>query len=73
MWWWFLLWILVIFVLLSAGNWYGYRRSYYGAGGVVGLWAVLFILFWLAILSPGRGGVGTAGGGRTVAGVAKHS
>ena len=49
MWW----WILLTFVLLSAGNWYGYRRSYYGAGGVVGLWAVLFVLFWLAILFAG--------------------
>ena len=32
MWFWFALWVVVLLVLLSGGSWFGYRRSYYGAG-----------------------------------------
>ncbi len=41
------------FALLSGAGYYGYRRSYYGPGGAIGLLVRLFVLFWLAIAFAG--------------------
>ncbi len=53
MWWWFVLWVVVIWLLLSSLGYYGYTRSYYyssyGPAGGIGLLVVLFIIFWLVI------------------------
>jgi hypothetical protein len=44
-WWWFIVWVVIIAVLFSGGGWYGYRRSYYGAG--IGYLLLLIALVWL--------------------------
>ena len=53
MWWWFILWLAAVFMLLSGSGYYGYHRSYYGAGGAIGLLVTLFVLFWLAVAFAG--------------------
>ncbi|MDQ2765401.1 MAG: hypothetical protein M3Y22_18565 [Pseudomonadota bacterium] len=50
---WFVLWIFVIFLLFSGGGYYGHRRSYYGQSSAFGLIAMVFIVFWIAILWGG--------------------
>jgi hypothetical protein len=52
-WWWFVFWVLIVFLLLSTGGFYGYRRSYYGPSAVFGLIVILFVLFWIAIVFAG--------------------
>ena len=53
---WFILWIIIIWLLLSGGGWYGYRRSYYGRPHVSGILIVLFIIFLLVVLFAGPHG-----------------
>ena len=56
MWWW-ILWIVIIWLLISSFGYYGYWRSYYynswGPTGGIGLLVVLFIVFWLVIIFAG--------------------
>ena len=49
-WWWFVFWVLVVFLILSGGSWYGYRRSYYSARGVISIFIVLMICFIIAVV-----------------------
>ena len=53
MWWWFIAWLIIIFALLSGTGYYGYRRSYYGPGGAIGVLILLLVLFWLAVAFAG--------------------
>ena len=50
---WFILWMVVIFLLFSGGGFYGHRRSYYGRSSAFGWIAVVFIVFWIAVLWGG--------------------
>jgi hypothetical protein len=50
MWWWFIIWLIIIFALLSGT---GYCRSYYGPAGVIGVLVLLFVPFWLAVVFAG--------------------
>ncbi len=57
MWIWFIIWVFIIWLILSGGSYYGYRRAYYPGtafGGVVILWLVL-LLIALAFVGPGWG------------------
>jgi len=52
MWIWFVFWIVIIWLILSAGTHYGYRRAYYPRhtyGGVLALWLILLLLFLIFI------------------------
>lgn len=55
MWWWgwFVVWAVIVYLMMSMGGYYGYRRAYYGAGPAIGLLILLFIIFWLAIFFAG--------------------
>jgi hypothetical protein len=53
MWFWFVLRAALILLLFSSRGYCGYRRSYYGGTGAVGLLLLFFILFWLAIIFAG--------------------
>ena len=53
MWWWFILGVFIVFLLLSASSWHGYRRSYYGPGSTIGLLAILFLLLCFVLIFAG--------------------
>jgi hypothetical protein len=53
MWYWFVFWVVILFVLLSGSSWFGYRRSYYGAGAAFAMLAFFVALFFIAVVFAG--------------------